>query len=207
MIGAAQVHWQSTYTGKGEQQTSWYRRHLDESLRWIDSLDLDRGVPVIDVGAGRATLVDDLLARDFDSITLLDLSEAALAASRDRLGAVGRNVTWKVADIREADLRENHFGLWHDRAVFHFLTEPGDRRRYATLARRSIHAGGHLLIATFAADGPERCSGLPVCRFDATALAAEFADGFTAVGDSHELHATPDGGQQSFTYLMLRRHD
>jgi len=207
LISAAQAHWQSIYSSKGEQDTSWYRPRLDESLRWIDSLELDRSSPLIDVGAGRSTLVDDLLARGFRAITLLDLSEAALAASRERLGVLGADVNWRVAGLLDAELPENHFALWHDRALFHFFTDAADRRRYAALAARSVRRGGHLLVATFAADGPGRCSGIPICRFDAAALAAEFSHGFTAVDDSRELHATPTGGQQAFTYLMLRRHD
>ncbi|HEX5757410.1 MAG TPA: class I SAM-dependent methyltransferase [Arenimonas sp.] len=202
-----QAHWQSIYSGKAETQTSWFRPRLNESLRLIDGLELDRRLPVIDVGGGRATLVDDLLARGFLAVTVLDLSEAALADSRERLGAAGKDVTWNAADILKVQLPEAYYGLWHDRAVFHFLTEAGDRCRYAELAARSIRPGGHLLLATFALDGPERCSGLPICRYDAASLADEFAAGFDPVNDSRELHATPMGGQQAFTYLLLRRKD
>lgn len=206
-MNTPQDHWQAIYSSKGETQTSWYRPRLDESLRLIDGLDLDRRLPVIDVGGGRATLVDDLLARGFLAVTVLDLSEAALAASRERLGATGKDVTWNAADILKLPLPEAHYGLWHDRAVFHFLTEAGDRRRYAELAARSIRPGGYLLVATFALDGPERCSGLPICRYDPASLADAFAADFDPVNDSRELHATPMGGQQAFTYLLLRRRD
>lgn len=200
-------HWESVYQTKGRQQTSWFRPHLDESLRMIDALAPDRRLPVIDIGGGRATLVDDLLARGHDDVSVLDLSEAALAESRDRLGSRGDAVHWIAGDITTIELPVAHYGLWHDRAVFHFLDEAAQRRRYAALARRAVRPGGHLVIATFAPDGPEKCSGLPVCRYDADGLAAQFAEGFEPIADSRETHRTPFGSEQSFTYVALRRRD
>ena len=204
-MSTANGHWQQVYAAKAETQTSWFRPHLDESLRLIDALRLPAEAPVIDVGAGRSTLVDDLLGRGFIDVTALDLSHAALAQSQARLGNAARKVRWIEADVLEAQLPPARFDLWHDRAVFHFLTEAADRARYVALCARALRVGGFALIATFAPDGPEKCSGLPVCRYDAAALAAEFAPGFEALADSRELHRTPFDTTQSFTYLLLRR--
>jgi SAM-dependent methyltransferase len=198
-------HWQQVYGSKAEAQTSWFRPHLDESLRLIDALRLPADAPVIDVGAGRSTLVDDLLERGFIDVTALDLSDAALAQSQARLGNASRKVRWIAGDILDAQLPPARFDLWHDRAVFHFLTEAADRARYVALCARSLRVGGFALIATFAADGPEKCSGLPVCRYDADALAAEFGPAFERLTDSRESHRTPFDTTQNFTYVLLRR--
>ena len=198
-------HWQSVYQNRGEQQTSWFRPHLDQSLRLIDSLALATETPVIDVGAGRSTLVDDLLARGFTDLSALDVSEAALHKSRQRIGA-GGGVHWMVDDVLQAALPAARYGLWHDRAVFHFLTAAEDRARYVAQAHRSLREAGLLIVATFAADGPEKCSGLPVCRYDAASLAECFAHGFTALADHREVHRTPFATEQEFTYLLLRRN-
>ncbi len=198
-------HWETVYQTKGEQQTSWFRPTLDESLRLIDAQSPDPRLPAIDIGGGRASLVDSLLDRGFDDVSVLDLSEAALARSRERLGPRGDAVHWLVGDVTAIDLPAAHYGLWHDRAVFHFLATPDEQQRYLALARRSIRPGGCLIIGTFAPDGPEKCSGLPVCRYDADGLAARFAGGFDRVADSRETHRTPFGTDQPFTYVVLRR--
>jgi len=197
-------HWQTVYQSRDEQQTSWFRPHLEESLRLIEQLALTVDSPVIDIGAGRSTLVDDLLARGFADISVLDLSDAALQEARSRVGETA-SVRWLAADVLAANLPVSHYRLWHDRAVFHFLTWPEDRARYLAQARRSVREGGFVILATFAPDGPDKCSGLPVCRYDADALAAEFADGFTRIADSLETHHTPFATEQNFTYLVLRR--
>ena len=190
-----QSHWQQVYATKATDAVSWYRPHLDRSLAFIDALGLDRDAPILDVGAGASTLVDDLLARGFRELTLNDLADTALALARQRLASspLALNVRYRVGDITTLDLPDAHFALWHDRAVFHFLTEPAQRAAYVTQAARTLRPGGHLLIATFAADGPERCSGLPVQRYDADTLAAEFAPHFTRIGDAREQHPTPFG--------------
>ena len=197
-------HWQTVYQTRDEQQTSWFRPHLEQSLRLIDTLALAADTPIIDVGAGRSTLVDDLLARGFSDLSVLDLSDAALQEAKARVGdAVA--VNWIAADVLGANLPTGHYGLWHDRAVFHFLTSPEDQVRYVAQATRSLREGGMLIVATFAPDGPEKCSGLPVCRYDAATLAALFAGGFTRVSDSRETHRTPFATEQNFTSLVLRR--
>ena len=206
MSGGAQ-HWQGVYGTKGEAQTSWFRPHLDESLRMLDGLRLPPDAAIIDVGAGRSTLVDDLLARGYRNITALDISSEALAQTRQRLGEAAARVRWLAADVLEAELPPSAYELWHDRAVFHFLTSAQDQARYAALAARSLRPGGHLLLATFAPDGPEKCSGLPVCRYDPATLAARFAPAFVPVAEAREAHRTPFRTTQSFTYLLLRRTD
>lgn len=202
---SADTHWQQVYTTKATDAVSWYRPHLDQSLAFIDALGLDADVPILDVGAGASTLVDDLLARGFREIALNDIAAAALAHTRERLGPEAQ-VRYRVGDITQLDLPEAHYALWHDRAVFHFLTDTAQRAAYAAQAAHAVRSGGHLLIATFAPDGPERCSGLPVQRYDADTLAAVFAAHFTPVERAREQHPTPFGTTQSFQYVLLRRH-
>jgi len=205
MNAALQAHWQAVYCDKTPPQMSWHRAHLDESLRLIDALALPTDAPVLDVGAGRSTLVDDLLLRGFADIGVLDLSSAALQDARARLGTDALRVHWIAADVLGADLADAHYALWHDRAVFHFLVDAGLRARYVERCARAVRAGGHAVIATFAPDGPERCSGLPVARYAAAQLAAEFAPAFEPVAETRELHLTPWNSEQAFTYVVLRR--
>jgi SAM-dependent methyltransferase len=143
----------------------------------------------------------------FRAITALDISSEALAQSRQRLGEAAERVRWVAADVLEAELPPAAYDLWHDRAVFHFLTSAQDQAGYAARAARSVRPGGHLLLATFAPDGPEKCSGLPVCRYDTTTLASRFSPAFTPVASARESHRTPFATTQSFTYLLLRRND
>ncbi len=196
-------HWDGVYTEKGEAQTSWFRPRLDESLRLIDTLDVAHDRPVLDVGGGRSTLVDDLLSRGFSDVSVLDLSSVALEETRQRLGAKADAVHWIVGDVTASEL--SPVALWHDRAVFHFLVDAGDRARYVAAASRAVQPGGYLIIGVFAADGPERCSGLPVARYDAPALAGLFKDSFELIANSRDVHHTPSGGSQAFTYVVLRR--
>lgn len=204
-MSASREHWQSVYREKSAAQTSWFRAHLDASLRLIDGLRLDLGAALIDVGAGRSTLVDDLLARGFNDLTLLDIAEPALAESRTRLGDDAARVRWVVADVLDAPLPDSHFDVWHDRAVFHFLTEPAQRARYLRQLLRALRPGGHAVVATFAEDGPQRCSALPVCRYDIASLAAQFAPHFERCNGTRDEHRTPWGAVQPFTYVLLRR--
>jgi SAM-dependent methyltransferase len=208
MSSLRQAHWETVHREKGEAQTSWFRPHLDESLRLIDALDLPRDAAVLDVGGGRATLVDDLLARGFNDVSVLDLSTVALAEARQRLGAQAARVHWIAGDISEIALPLAQVALWHDRAVFHFLTEPAGQARYVAAATHAVRPGGFVVIGTFAEDGPERCSGLPVSRYSAATLTACFAPTFEKISDSRDVHRTPSGHEQAFTYVVLRRrHD
>jgi len=205
MNQSKQDHWQAVYRDKAEQQTSWFRPHLDTSLRFIDELGLPADAPMIDVGGGRSTLVDDLLERGFTDITVLDLSDTAMAQSRERLGERAAMVHWLAGDITEVELPAARFALWHDRAVFHFLVEHDMQQRYVDLATRAVREGGYMVLATFAEDGPERCSGLPVARYDADLLAARFAPHFECVNAGSDVHRTPFETDQPFTYVVLRR--
>lgn len=200
-------HWQQVYTSKATDAVSWYRPHLDRSLAFIDALGLDAGAPILDVGAGASTLVDDLLGRGFRDLTVNDIADAALAHTRARLAArlAEQRLQYRVGDITTLELPQAHYALWHDRAVFHFLADAAQRDAYVAQAARAVRGGGHLLVATFAPDGPERCSGLPVQRYDADTLAAVFAPHFTRIDDAREQHPTPFGTLQSFQYVLLRR--
>jgi SAM-dependent methyltransferase len=198
-------HWDGVYRDKGEAQTSWYRPRLDESLRLIDSLRLAPDAPLIDVGGGRATLADDLLVRGFRDVSVLDLSEVALTQARRRLGANAQAVHWLAGDVATFELPAARYALWHDRALFHFLAEAAGRTRYVAAAARAVRSGGRALIATFAPDGPETCSDLPVCRYDAVMLEAMFAPAFELAASSRHVHVTPGGRPQPFTHVVLRR--
>lgn len=199
------THWQTVYETKRSDEVSWYRPHLDRSLALVDGLALSRDARILDAGAGASTLVDDLLARGFEHLTLLDLSAAALEVTRARLGARASQVTFLVGDAAEPLVPEGSIDLWHDRAVFHFQTDPVKRSAYVERIARAVRPGGHVILATFALDGPERCSNLAVARYDAAGLLAALGPRFTHVRDEREVHTTPKGGTQSFTYLVARR--
>ncbi len=207
MSTSLQTHWDTVYREKNEAQTSWFRPRLDASLQLIDALDLARDQAVLDVGGGRSTLVDDLLQRGFVDVSVLDLSGIAMAAAQQRLGTLAASVRWIVGDVAQVELPASHYALWHDRAVFHFLTKPGEQARYVAAAARAVKPGGYLVIGTFAADGPDRCSGMHVARYDAATLAATFAPAFTPVTHRRDVHYTPSGNEQAFTYVVLRRQD
>ena len=167
--------------------------------------ELPRPPRIIDVGGGASTLVDDLLAAGFQQITVLDIAAKALEFARERLGARAAQVTWIETDVTQAALPAQAYALWHDRAVFHFLTQPTDRQRYIENARRAVRSGGSLILATFAQDGPERCSGLEVMRYSAERLQQEFCADFEPVESLSERHRTPFGTEQKFLYCLLRR--
>jgi SAM-dependent methyltransferase len=174
------------------------------SLRLIAGTGVSRSAPVIDVGGGASVLVDGLLEAGFTDVTVLDLSGAALASSRARLGARASSVQWTEADVTRADLPPRSFDLWHDRAVFHFLTDRADRLAYLRVLRHALRPGGHVVIATFAEDGPERCSGLPVRRYAPAQLHAELGSDFELLASEREAHVTPAGAVQRFQYSLFR---
>lgn len=199
-------HWESIYRDRSSDELSWSQAAPTTSLRVIDELGVDPGEAVVDVGAGESALVDALLARGHRRLTILDVAHGSLERARTRLhsdpGAAF--VDWVVHDVLTWR-PPMAFGLWHDRAVFHFLTEPDDRRAYVEVATRAVAPGGFLVVATFAADGPERCSGLPVQRYDTEALAAQFTSEFLPVTSRAQSHHTPWGAVQPFTWLAMRR--
>lgn len=173
------------------------------SLELIESIGVARTDPLIDVGAGTSYLVDRLLERGYVDLTVLDVSEAALSHVRERLNHAAARVTWIRADIL-AFRPERRYALWHDRAVFHFLTEPERRRAYADVLSRAVRPNGHVIIATFALGGPSKCSGLPVMTYDAQGLATELGSGFELVRAEEESHPTPAGTVQPFQYGLFR---
>ncbi len=197
-------HWDEIYQKKPTDKVSWYRPHLESSLRFIEQPDLARDAAVIDVGGGASTLVDDLLALGFENVTVLDISATALEAAKQRLGGLAARVHWLVGDITQIALVDRNYDFWHDRAVFHFLREPEARRRYVAAASRALKPTGHLLVATFGPEGPERCSGLPVARYSPESLHAEFGEAFGKLVGLTEVHTTPSGAQQQFVYCYCR---
>jgi SAM-dependent methyltransferase len=183
---------------------SWYQLEARRSLELITSVASDHAAPIIDVGAGASVLVDNLLDAGYRDLTVLDLSAAALGVSQTRLGDDSSKVNWIVADVLRAPL-DRRYAVWHDRAVFHFLTDAHDRAAYVDQVRDAVKPGGFVLVATFAQDGPEKCSGLPVVRYSAEALHSEFGDEFRLLLSEHEDHRTPAGAEQSFIYCLCRR--
>ncbi|MHB8107943.1 MAG: class I SAM-dependent methyltransferase [Candidatus Cryosericum sp.] len=195
-------HWDRRYSGAGATGVSWYEPEPAMSLALIDRLRVPRGSPVLDVGGGASLLVDRLLARGYADLTVLDVSSTALRIARDRLGDAAP-VRWLHEDILTWQ-PERRYSLWHDRAVFHFLTNAAERAKYLTIMRQALSDSGALVIATFASDGPERCSGLPVARYDAIDL-ERLRDGFTVLESSREEHVPPGGTVQPFTWIAARR--
>jgi 2-polyprenyl-3-methyl-5-hydroxy-6-metoxy-1,4-benzoquinol methylase len=200
-------HWEKVYTTKATDAVSWFQTHAGLSLDLIKATGISRDAAIIDVGGGASTLVDDLLANGFDNLTVLDLSAAALAAAQKRLGLQAAKVQWIETDITKANLPANRFDIWHDRAVFHFLTSPEDRAAYVQAVFHSVKPGGHVIVATFAEDGPEKCSGLPVMRYSSDALHDEFGGSFSLLRSEKEAHHTPSGTVQQFVYCYCRRID
>lgn len=197
-------HWENVYSSKSADGVSWFQEHAEQSLRLIRGMRLSRSAAIIDVGGGASTLVDDLLADGYSELSVLDLSAAALQQSQARLGERARAVRWIEGDITRVDLPWRAFDVWHDRAVFHFLTEPKDRQAYVRQVLHSVKPGGHVIVATFAEDGPLQCSGLPVARYSPDGLHAEFGAPFTLVEHLHEEHHTPFGTMQKFVYCYCR---
>jgi SAM-dependent methyltransferase len=197
-------HWEAIYGAKAPHDVSWYRPHLDRSLKFIDQAGLSPDAEIIDVGAGASTLADDLLERGYRKVTVLDLSEAAIAHARSRLGNRADRVTWIVGDITRVELPEHRYDFWHDRAVFHFLVDADARGRYVAKVRHALKPGGHVVVATFGPEGPERCSGLPVSRYSPEGIHDQFGDQFIKIGSEAELHHTPWGSEQEFVYCYCR---
>jgi trans-aconitate methyltransferase len=202
-IASRQAHWETVYTTKGEDEVSWFQESASVSLELMDALAITNRAAVVDIGGGASRLVDALVAKGFDRVTVLDLSDSALATARTRLGEAAAKVEWIAADVTLWE-PDKVYDLWHDRAAFHFLTDAADRDAYADRLRRALRPGGHAIIATFAPDGPERCSGLPVMRYDSASLLATLGPGFDLVADRRQEHTTPWGAVQRFQFSALR---
>lgn len=205
MTDDRKTHWQAVYQAKQPGEVSWFRPHLETSMELLKKAGLNQDSRVIDVGAGASTLVDYLLEMGVASITAVDLSEASLAVARARLGATASQVQWIVGDVTQLQLPSRSIDLWHDRAVLHFLVDESDTHAYVRLARQAIAERGFAVIGGFAADGPEKCSGLLVARRDPEDIAGLFSPFFTLVEGRREMHMTPGGSPQRFAYALLQK--
>lgn len=198
------LHWETVYRTKAPDAVSWYAPHLDTSLALIGRSAGAPSTAIIDVGGGEATLVDDLLARGYTDVSVLDISAEAIRVARARLGAQAGRAQWLVGDITKAELPERRYDVWHDRAVFHFLLEPAHRAAYVRQVARAMRPGGSVIVATFGPEGPTKCSGLDIVRYDAEGLHDEFGPAFRLVESRTELHRTPFGTTQQFVYCFCR---
>jgi 2-polyprenyl-3-methyl-5-hydroxy-6-metoxy-1,4-benzoquinol methylase len=198
------AHWEEVYSTKAAAGVSWYQSEPRLSVELIRAVAPDVRGRIIDVGGGASVLVDQLLDLPFERIAVLDIAKTALGVAKSRIGEHAERVEWIAADVtRIQDI--GTFDVWHDRAVFHFLTDAADRRKYVNLAIRTVPEGGHMIIASFADDGPKQCSDLDVCRYNARSMSAELGDVFSLISEARETHATPWGAPQPFFYGVFRR--
>jgi 2-polyprenyl-3-methyl-5-hydroxy-6-metoxy-1,4-benzoquinol methylase len=204
MTTAREAHWNAVYTDKADTEVSWFEQTPETSLALIRSTGAGPAAAIIDIGGGSSRLVDSLLGEGYRDVTVLDMSERALANAKSRLGERAGLVEWVVADVTEwKPVRP--YDVWHDRAAFHFLTDPADRRAYVATLTTALRQGGHAIVATFALDGPERCSGLPVVRYSPESLANELGPSFNLVTEIGQEHLTPGGKVQRFQFSRFVR--
>ena len=197
-------HWEQVYETKAPDAVSWYAPHLQESLAYIRKTGAPLTASVIDVGGGEATLVDDLLDAGYTDVSVLDISATALDVCRSRLGSRADSVKWAVADVLEHAFSPQSVDVWHDRAVFHFLTEPDQRHAYVAQVLRTLKPGGFAIVGAFGPQGPSQCSGLAVARYSSNELHDEFGVQFRLLDHSINLHTTPWGATQQFVYCFCR---
>jgi 2-polyprenyl-3-methyl-5-hydroxy-6-metoxy-1,4-benzoquinol methylase len=200
------THWEKIYQTKSTTQVSWFQENPLLSLQYIQRTRVGKTAQIIDVGGGASTLVDHLLNDGFQHVSVLDISATALQVAQQRLGVRSDSVRWLEADITQVELPISQYDIWHDRAVFHFLTKPEDRKKYVDAVRKSVKQGGHVIVATFAADGPLRCSGLDVARYNTDDLHNEFGVDFELLDSTSEEHHTPFGTDQKFIYCYCRKY-
>lgn len=200
-----QAHWQNVYATKAEKEVSWFQENPAPSLDLIAATGISADAAIIDVGGGASRLVDSLLEQGFCRVAILDLSAKALEETKKRLGRRGDGVDWIVTDVTTWE-PSSTYDLWHDRAAFHFLTEPTDRDAYVGSLKKAVRPGGHVIIATFAPDGPERCSGLPILRYDPDELASTLGPTFKLVDSKRHDHMTPGGNTQRFQFSRFLRN-
>ena len=198
------THWKDIYQNKDSKQVSWFQEHAETSLKLITNNLSDKNARIIDIGAGASTLVDDLLNAGYRHIDVLDISNDALHIAQKRLGNKQTHINWHSANILDAKLATHQYDLWHDRAVFHFLTNESDRKRYVKQVIKALKPGGKVVISTFGPDGPLMCSGLPIVRYDHDTLHDEFGSSFALLKHGKEDHLTPDGSVQKFIYCYCR---
>ncbi len=198
-------HWETVYRHKDPLEVSWYQQEPTHSLNLINTCGIDKDSAIIDIGGGASQLVDHLYAQGYDQLTVLDISSHALRHAQDRLGQdASSRITWLEMDITHFS-PPRHYALWHDRAVFHFLTEAEERARYRTALNEALPPGGHLILAAFAPDGPTQCSGLDIVQYDESKITQTLGQGFQLLDSSHEMHTTPAQKTQSFNYFHFIR--
>ncbi|RKZ37512.1 MAG: SAM-dependent methyltransferase [Gammaproteobacteria bacterium] len=198
-------HWDRIYRERTPEMVGWYQAEPAISLHLIEKAGLTKTDPIIDVGGGASVLVDHLIQGGFENLAVLDISPEALSHARARLGARASAVQWIEGDVTEF-CSTKRYALWHDRAVFHFLTQAADREKYVSTMRASLEPKGHVILATFALDGPSKCSGLEVQRYDGERLMQQFGEEFAFVDTKEEAHVTPTGIAQQFNYFLFRRN-
>jgi 2-polyprenyl-3-methyl-5-hydroxy-6-metoxy-1,4-benzoquinol methylase len=199
------THWEQVYQDKPVDQVSWFQREPRRSLELIEASGMSKDAPIIDVGAGASVLVDQLLLNGYTDLSVLDISKNALDISKRRLGNRAIDVAWLVDDVTEFQPGRS-YALWHDRAVFHFLTDPSQQSAYRSALMRALASGGQAIIGTFAVDGPLRCSGLEIAQYDAASMQVVMGADFTLLQESRESHTTPAGSTQNFAWFRLRYH-
>jgi 2-polyprenyl-3-methyl-5-hydroxy-6-metoxy-1,4-benzoquinol methylase len=204
-MSECKIHWENVYQTKSPQEVSWYQQEPTLSLELINHANISKDQPIIDVGGGASVLVDYLCQQGFTNLAVLDIAGEAIALSQKRLGNLARNIKWYVSDVKQFQ-PEYQFSLWHDRAVFHFLTEPSDRQIYRQVLEQAIQPNGHVVIATFAIGGPVKCSGLDVIQYDAEKLVIELGDNFRLIETKSEIHVTPVAKEQKFIYCHFQKN-
>ncbi len=204
-VSQVRNHWEEVYATREANAVSWYRPHLDQSLVFVDATELGSDARIVDIGGGASTWPDDLMARGFDNLAVLDIAAGALERSKERLGARAEKVDWIVGDAREPHFEDGSVDLWHDRAVLHFLTDESDRAAYRKHLRGAVKSGAYVILATFAPDGPEKCSGLEVRQYSAQDMLEFLGDDFTLVASARDRHETPWESHQIFTYGLFER--
>ena len=198
-------HWEKVYSTKAVDEVSWFQKHAEISIRLIRASGASTESSIIDVGGGASVLADDLLKQGYRNISVLDLSGAALEKAKARLNEKSSAIRWIEANVLEYAFERHEFDVWHDRAVFHFLTSKHERDAYVSAVMRAVKPGGNVIVATFAEDGPTSCSGLPVMRYSSDELHAEFGDSFQLLGHEKEVHHTPGGKDQKFVYCFCKK--
>ncbi|ASF49136.1 SAM-dependent methyltransferase [Methylophaga nitratireducenticrescens] len=197
-------HWEKVYTTKRSDEVSWFQPHAAASIDIIRKLENNTEAHILDVGGGASTLVDDLLSLGYSNIKVLDISSAALEVAKTRLGERANAVEWIVEDVTKFSVPKHSIDVWHDRAVFHFLNDQKQREKYVKAVLNAVKPGGHVIVSTFSLDGPEKCSGLLVQRYDAESLHDQFGEPFVLLGHEYERHKTPFGTNQNFIYCYCR---
>jgi SAM-dependent methyltransferase len=198
------AHWDKVYSSKPAQAVSWFAPHLETSLKLIHEASTRKDTAIIDIGGGESTLVDDLFSEGYRNLSVLDISQKAIDVAKGRMGQNANRIQWYCADITQACLPEAYFDIWHDRAVFHFLTKQSYRDQYIERVKRSVKHGGYVIMATFGPEGPTQCSDLDIVRYDSKSLHNQFGDAFQLLESSTEIHQTPMGTTQQFLYCFYR---